>query len=422
MKTNFCLCNLFFCILLLITSCKKEEKNVTPKLAYEFALSYKGTMINSEFELILSTGNQNFLDTIMTNESEHLIKFYSSNSLVDLNIISMHEAIGNQLNTIKVRNIKTFLSVSPGEWVIYQDDVDGVITADVSVNSSATQYTSIHYKNLPFLQDKSKQMWFQSQDPHTWESSIYNISAHTFDVQGQTSGNVYLLIEPIGKYEYIKSPGLNETVDFNDAMDATKIKYSNIDNSTLFVTMLGFSDNVAPYDSFTYIYSNFQNGRNAEYDLIYPDRSFKKYETQIEWYNQSNTYSIYSFNDVPPATLQFLDDSYLNVTKNTLSEFSVEFKKNAPTFYKLILKNQSLDFDWTIYVPSTTKTIYPKTIFDSLDSKLLVNKSIDDVTIKSVIIQDAENLTYQEFWNVIFDKNVFSDRKISLYKGFQKSL
>lgn len=415
MNSNFYFRTLFLItILLSIFSCKKDEKIDTLKKEREFVINYNGIADNYKFELIIVSNNQKLLDTVLSTHTEHLIKYNSVDSLVDLTFISKYETF----DLINVNFIKTFLSVNPKDWEIF-NGIEEAISADLPQNSSAGQHASIHFMNLPNLQDVRKQIWYQSQNNNSG-SAVYDYSNNTFDVDGYFSGSFYILVEPTGKYFLIKKPVLNQIVDFNNAMYATKIKYSGIDNSTLYATIIGYTDYVAPYDSFTWVYSNSPDRKNSEYDLIYPGNAFNKYKTHIVWNNQPNTYSIYSFDNTPPATLQFLDDSYLSVTKNSLSEFSVKFNKNPPTFYKLNLQNQSGDIDWSIYAPSTTTTINAKSIYNSLNSKSIVNENIDYVSIKSVTIDKADNLTYQEFWNILFDKNYLADRKISLCKGFKK--
>lgn len=63
----------------------------------------------------------------------------------------------------------------------------------------------------------------------------------------------------------------------------------------------------------------------------------------------------YTLSDQIPSTIEFLDDSYFNLTKKGDNDFEIQFPRTLPTYYSYQIGTDSGKLNWNIYLPTDKK-------------------------------------------------------------------
>jgi hypothetical protein len=399
--------------LLILNSCDKEPSNPDPIPApAERQLNLKYIKVERDsktFELIISDSSGNYLvDTIAPVEEMLTINFKSNETKYNITTIERSEARQSY-------KVNTYYQVYPDQWALNQRynfaALGGIITP-------SPQTSTLTYYNVPTIVTTDPVLYqFGSSYGGTFDGSKREIRLNYNRPAPYYS---FLLIPSLKLYKFYETVTGNDSVNLSTMDIARSVVYNKpFQLSDSIVSVVGFrkKDDISTY---LMLYFNQPDGYTG--DLLYPPAGVEQYLIQYSAVDKKKeTHYSFVLDDKVPASMEFLDDTYLKLTKKADSDFEIEFPRTLPSFYYFTLYDQK--FDWKIYLPTGKRKIQLNDkLVDLRKSKML--NTYDFSLLKTLVgITKANNYDFEGYLNAIFDPAAASKpQKVVNYMDFRANI
>ena len=370
--------------------------------------------------------------------AELILSEHSGKILLDTLLLT------RQQHTLEVRTLETEFVVTT---VFHAKDYDKIIVDSyVQANPNNWQITpSDSYQYLPYNNDPSFGEGFEAatvkylnvppipgDDFHFSNTYAlrtgynYNPSDGSLEIQYTkriSTNHTYFVVPESSLYKISAEVPKNATIDLAQMKEATKATYRTSQDLQEKSTLLFGYPVANNYNNYLWLYyTNFIRFQ-AGYDIIYPKSDIHAYKFISSWSDaSSNAYQYYSFADSVPTHLSFIDESYIKLNSESFDNLSVQFDRDLPTYYASTWTDNNNEIFWTIFSPTTITAFNPKQFSNSLSPYLLKDRSLSNLKLAKVTIEKADDLSYQAFFNSVFNLNVNKENKIRLARRFTKNV
>jgi len=414
LKTKFLLAA---SVVLLVTACRKKDilsgQSGQPLTEHEFDLSYVDNFESDNYELIVTDSNGKFLlDTILPVNQRITVKLSSNETKFNMTTI--------ELSSGQYYNVRTYYQVNPGQWNINQR----FIQVHQPAATSPTQGPYIFYKDVPDVDSTLLPFPFYTGG----NSGVYHRYDQTLrmDYNAPDPYHSYVSIPSLGLYQFHKTLTSHDTVSLARMDTLLSITYpKNFDVSPYNTRELIGYTKKDDYSTYTRLWDDQYDYWNTYGDFVYPSKGVEQYLVR---YNvlDDNLQSHYSqvLSDKMPASIEFLDDSYVNVVNKDPNNFEIAFPKSAPSVYGLYFASTITDsLSWQVLLPSTKTNLKgTNKLVDLKKSKLLKTFDFSSVQLLGVQLTKADNYSYYDYLNIIFDsKAANSPQKIMSWMDYYTS-
>lgn len=405
---------LFVLLVILCISCTKEKEEVKPQPLTNLPVSLKilpgFTNIKTAELIILEPKGKKLLDTVVSTYQQHTFKLKTLEKNFTVTTIWNNEAI-------KKTFVTTYYEVNPDKWELSASLNYPYFRQEMYVPK---KQASLKYWNIPHIPDDRFYFTTPGEQAMSLGYASY-LNILDIEYQRERPNYTYLVIPSLGLYKMHQVSSNIELIDLSQMEKATTVNFETPANLTKRSVLLNGYPNEKDYSENLMLYLSGLDQLKGNYDLIYPNNHIKKYSLNTSWLDaDNNVYEYFSFSNTVPTKLSFLDDSHLKVTSKTLDNLGVQFTKDLPTYHKSVW--DSKDLAWTVYLPSNKTSYQPLEQLNSLNSSLLNNRNLSDLKLINLTIEKADELTYQEFFNNVFNNDINKVNKITLSRRFTKNI
>jgi hypothetical protein len=387
-------------VVLSFISCKKDKdpslQTKPQPTEHQANFSFVDNFSSSNYELIVTDSNGTYLlDTILPVNKIAAAKFLSNETKFNITTIEFSDN--------RYYNVKTYYQVNPSQWNINQNFVQVHQPKTVDLAKASHLY----FKNVPKL------------DPLLLSFPLY-----TGGNEGSYNPNANTVLMDYNKpdpyYSYVSIPSLGLYKFHQTATNHDTVSLAKMDSLVSITYPIGFD--VTPYNTRELIgytkkndYSTYTRLWDDQYDywktygdFMYPPTGVEQYLLRYTVFDDNlRAHYTQVLSDKMPTTLEFLDDSYVNVINKDPNNFEIAFPKAKPSVYGLYFGSTSTDsLTWTVLLPAN-KTSLKGTgkLVDLKKSKLLKTFDFSSVVPMAVQLTKADDYNYYDYLNIIFDPN-----------------
>lgn len=405
-----------------VCACKKEPSPQPPSPStteHQLSLSYAESSGSGSYELLVTDSlGRVLLDSTMAVNQMATVKFLSDQSAFNLTTIELW----NQHYFVA----KTYYQVNPSQqWNINQK----FIKVHQPAAANLPQGPYIYYTNVPKV--------YPSPAPLSPYLPVYT-GATSVDLNYyySTLRTYYRKNDPY--YSYIAFPSIRSYKFHKTVTNHDTVNLSSIDTGLLSVTyplnfdatpynvreLIGYTKK-NDYSTYTRLWDEQYDYWKTYGDFMYPPGGVEQYLVRYTVFDKdSRIHYSQALSDKMPATLEFMDDSYISVVKKDINDFEINFPKAQPTVYALGLNSAGSDtLSWQILLPSNkTRLKGSNQIVDLKKSKLLSAFDFSAVKLTGVELTKADNYSYYDYLNIIFDPNAAtSPQKVMNWMNYSTS-
>jgi len=404
---NLCLAASFVFLL----SCQKDQEQQSPPpqptTEQQVNLSFVDNFGSSNYELIITDSTGKYvLDTVLPVNKMISSKFLSNDTKFNITTI--------EFTSINLFRVKTYYQVSLKQWYInqYFIEVYKPQTPDLPQGPTVT------YINIPAIDFALPIPTFCSGTGAGYNGTKQII---TLDYRRPDPYYSYLLIPSRRLYKFHQTITNHDTVSLSKMDTSLSVNYKTPFEMAPYGgwrELVGYKKK-DDYLTYTKLWDGAGDANKIYGDIMYPRSGVEQY--LVRYFAQDKLGKMHytvALADTMPTTLEFLDDSYINVIKKSTNNYEVNFPKGNPTMYSINLRNDKLD--WEILLPPG-KTSFNGTdkLIDLQKAQLL--KSFDFTTVKPAYVNliKADNYNYYDYLDILFDPNAKSSiQKIKKYMQF----
>lgn len=395
-KNTISLILLVLMCMVVLTCSNDNEELVTLTFSIEYVPTFSDT---KKCEVIILTGNEKKVleRTVIPANTKHSFSVQSPTDKITLVVIDSNS--WHWAGLPPTFSIRAFRNVTPGNWKIPATGIpfkEPLTGAGPSTGNDAI----FNYINMPDYDDSeqiNKPLFATSNGGSAWNVLHENHSSFATYVctQPMPIDYTYLLIPSLGKYKLTDPASTKAQIDLAEMKDAKKIVFDGLEK----ITSKGLFDLVVYTEEGKWI----QLGVSYPgWDLIFPEEDLiKKYELSFfGWGGGDNKayFEYYGLLDQVPSSIDMIDDSYYTLERNG-SDISIDFLKEAPTYYYLNYSGSNIDF--ILYSPTNVTSAKPVEFLKSLNSSFLQGRNIHEMDPISFGLTKVNPMDYQTYWNYV---------------------
>ncbi|MFD2247541.1 hypothetical protein [Pontibacter ruber] len=372
-----------------------------PIKTFDFSFRYDTHMEGAkDFELILSQEDGKVvLDTLIAFNTDHKLRIKSGDTKYDLTTV-LFNAPNNSYW------VETYVQVNPDKWHLRYS-----MTSNTS--PIEREKAEVTYTNIP--NDKDMYFWSKGSTGYmaTWNAGTLKFANYTRSLPTDLA---YIILPNYGKYMFTELTSNKTTVDFTEAGNTGKRKYTKPAGITNFRTYL-YGYTKEDEKTKQNLYSSLISLSN-EYDLHFPPTGIEVYDLEVTYTDAGSYLHSYKYygNQIP-TEIDFAPTSDFSVSTSGFEDFTVTFTDDKPSIYNMYWAATDASFDarWNVYSSPEKSSFKPKAFLEGLKSKTLEGKNVSAFKLSYVRSQKMKDHSYQAILDIM------ANPALSLYKEVKQS-
>jgi hypothetical protein len=432
MKDYISLPKIFFASIIFLAACSKDSTkpaNPTPPPSNTTSgtmtinLSYTGTTISGNFELIISEpGGKILLDSVAHTQTPIIATLKTNAKLVNLTyILPQDTSTSSPLYFVSV-----YKDVNPSNWFTLSPGLTGKVIYP-KLTSTADKFIFENYPSYAITDGNVfNSFTFCSGINNNISSGAYDAGvALTLGYQRHIGANNYFVIPHLGLYKLFMPGGNNgDTLSLSDmdtastftfqrqspfSIDYAGCTFNGIPDTTDLSKSVSFIDYITPIAP-------------PNVDLQFPKTPMQKYELGIFAENDSKDYLYYyGYVNSLPAQLPFADPSWFSVTSQQNNNLSVTFASPAATSYcNSSFTTTGDQVQVTFWTSPDSTNLQAITFLTDQKSKLLKAFSLSDLTLRSFSFTNVPGYTYSDYFSSCCTAATGATHNINSYTSYTR--
>ncbi|WP_162426840.1 hypothetical protein [Pontibacter pudoricolor] len=382
----------------------------------------------TEYEVLISQQDGKLLlDTLLSSSVPvHTLQVKSEQQKINITTVTKYTDIDPAYFVVN-----SFIQVDPNNWQIS----DAFENFDLEKTySSSTKSRSVIRYTLPVdntVSEPYNGKYFAATNNYGFSSiQSSGVLSVNYD-RTMPSSMTYLLLPELGKYFFKEVSSGDVIVDQAEAGNVVKHNFILPQSFTFHSVNLfayqqadSYTDPLELYNTGS-IRSNYPNFDKPSHHLMYPSQIFKEYELRVGLVDENqNLYLFYNIVKDIPTDLNSVTKPNYSIVNKTFKNFSIEFPKEKPTYYSLILTSErsKLYSTWLVQLPADITSFNAEEFLYNLSPKLLKNEDLSTFSPNRISLTSAAGYNYQDFFTYVFSPEKLKERKLKQYVRVRASL